>query len=610
MADDSTLRKVDAIVEPARRVSLLIYSREGAEIVQMQADHPIVIGRVHPANVAIADMSLSRQHARFELQGDRVLLEDLDSTNGTVVNGKRVKRVKVGPEDRITLGAVTVTLHVMAPTDSQLLGLDSHERFLMHLEYEVNQAKFFGRTLALLMVQSGGTVGEHVGHWYPRVRGLLRPVDRVGIYGPSALLVCMPGAQAPEAVELAQRIARQRKPSGAALLCGIALFPQAAVSVEELIEVSRVSARRATEEQPVHCQQAPPETQSAPDHSGPVVHSPAMKQIFDTVERLARSNIPVLIQGATGVGKEVVARAIHERSDRRASPLRCMNCGAIPTQLMESALFGHERGAFTGADRQVKGVFEEADGGTVLLDEIGELSPAAQAALLRVLESKQICRVGSSRELTVDVRILAATNSDLEAMCKKGSFRWDLLYRLNTMTLRIPSLAERPEDIVPLAGYFLRQACGESNRLIHSIAPRAMELLVRYPWPGNVRELRNVIERAVVVSTGDTINELDLSERLRPVADPLVPTTGARADTSTREISLLAPDEQTQTPGAESGVESELDFKDRVREFETRLIVDALRAAGGNQTEAARRLKMPLRTLVHKIKAYSIRTPR
>ena len=609
MSGDTTHRRIESIDEP--RVSLLVYGRDHAQIVQMTAERPVVIGRIPPSDLAIADMSLSRQHARFLLEGDQVVVEDLGSTNGTLVNGQRVQRAKVGADDRVALGSVTVTVHVIAPSESQLQGLDSHERFLAHLEDQVQHGKYFGRGLALLMVQTPGGVGasgEHVSHWYPKLRGLLRPVDRVGIYGPTALLIALPEAGLGEATALGDRIAGLRAAGSPALRCGIALFPGGGTSVEELLELSRVAARRATPERPVQCPAAEELAAEGDDHA-PVVQSAALREVFSTVERLARSGIPVLIQGPTGVGKEVVARAIHERSDRRSRPLRCMNCGAIPTQLMESALFGHERGAFTGADRQVKGVFEEAEGGSVLLDEIGELSPPAQAALLRVLESKQLCRVGSSREVTVDVRIMAATHCDLEDMCRAGRFRWDLLYRLNAMTLRIPALSERPEDIVPLATQFLRQACRTSQRVVRSISPRALELLVRYSWPGNVRELRNVIERAVVVAESDVITEADFSDRLRPSPSPLSPKTLVPGQHSTREIAVFATDED-RTHTDPSDEEADADFKDRVREFETSLILSALKVSGWNQTEAARRLRMPLRTLVHKIRAYGIKQSR
>jgi two-component system, NtrC family, response regulator AtoC len=590
--ESSTLRKVAAIVDHEQRVSLLVYSQDGCQMVPLTPGRSIVIGRIRPADVPIADMSLSRRHARFELVNDEVWVEDLQSTNGSCVNGRRVERCKVKPGDKIALGAVTVSVDVMTPVESQLQGLDSHDRFLSHLESEVTQARFFGRKLALLMIR--GT-GEHVSSWLSRIRAPLRPVDRVGLYGPSAVLVYLAAAGRDEAMELARAISRGQRRGELTLTCGAAIFPDTAASAEELIEVARMASQQTSPRAPVQCPQGAPLLEER--DAQVVVHSPAMRALFETVQRLAHSAIPVLIYGETGTGKEVVARAIHDTGERRRKPLRCINCGAIPRELIESALFGHERGAFTGADKQAKGVFEEADGGTVLLDEIGELSQPAQAALLRVLETKRISRVGSSKEIEVDVRILAATHRDLDAMCEASTFRLDLLYRLNTMTLKIPPLRDRPEEILPLAEIFVEQANRANSSRVKGISPAAIALLRQYSWPGNVRELRNVIERAVLVARGEMIAVDDLTERLRML--------GRGSSTNTSEIATLAREQIVDEEQSPSG--EDLDFRDRVRMFEVELILDALRASDWNQTEAARRLRIPLRTLVHKIRVYDLR---
>jgi transcriptional regulator with PAS, ATPase and Fis domain len=316
-----------------------------------------------------------------------------------------------------------------------------------------------------------------------------------------------------------------------------------------------------------------------------VIASDAMREVYDLVRKVAGATIPVLILGETGTGKEVIASAIHNASPRRPKPMRGINCGAIPATLIESVLFGHEKGAFTGAERSTPGIFEQADGGTVFLDEIGELSPAAQAALLRVLETKRVTRVGGTEEVAVDVRVLAATHRDLEQMTKSGEFRLDLLYRLNTMQIEVPPLRERVEEIEPLAELFLNEANRASGTTVKGIDPEARKLLTIYRWPGNVRELRNVMERAVIVSRGEMITPEDLSERLRGVPAP----SGSPTD--------MPP----------SDVDPDVAFKDRIKDYETQLILDALRRADGNQTAAAKMLKMPLRTLVHKIKLYGIK---
>jgi transcriptional regulator with PAS, ATPase and Fis domain len=301
-----------------------------------------------------------------------------------------------------------------------------------------------------------------------------------------------------------------------------------------------------------------------------------------TVKRLAGSTIAVLIHGETGTGKEVIARAIHDGGPRKKQPLRTINCAAIPGTLIESVLFGHEQGAFTGADKVTRGVFEQADGGSVLLDEIGELAAPAQAALLRVLETKKLTRIGGDKEIDVDVRVIAATHRDLEAMVETGKFRQDLLYRLNTITLRIPPLRERVDEIRPLAERFLKEARRQMGSDVRAIEPDALDALDGYAWPGNVRELRNVIERAVVLAEGKSITLADLTERVRGGARP-------------------------PEPEAVETAEASGDYKEHVRRYETELLLRALRKHDGNQTEAAKSLGLPLRTLVHKIQTYGIK---
>lgn len=329
----------------------------------------------------------------------------------------------------------------------------------------------------------------------------------------------------------------------------------------------------------------PPTVPRRPGHRGTaVVASPSMVRLFDTVDRVASSQLSVLICGETGAGKEVVARTIHDRSPRSGGPMRCINCGALPANLVESILFGHERGAFTGAEQRKIGVFEEASGGTVLLDEIGELSAPAQAALLRVLETRRVQRVGSTDEVAVDVRVLAATHRDLAAMCDAGTFRLDLLYRLNSVTLDVPPLRERLEELEPLMRTFIDAANLTNDRDVQGVMPEALERLLAYGWPGNLRELRNVVERAVVVASEPWITIDDLPVHIageRPPEEP-TPAFGYRLDSLQR--SLLA-----------------LDLKARVLAFEASLIVGALRATAGNQTRAAERLQMPRRTLVYRL---------
>ena len=238
--------------------------------------------------------------------------------------------------------------------------------------------------------------------------------------------------------------------------------------------------------------------------------SPAMQEIFDLIDRVASSDSTVLITGESGTGKELVAKAIHGNSSRCYMPFVAVNCGALPDSLLESELFGYEKGAFTGADHAKRGRFEMAQSGTILLDEIGDISLKTQVDLLRVLQQKEISPLGSESPIEVDVRILAATNRDLDASIKKGDFREDLFYRLNVISIHMPPLRERKEDIPLLANAFVKQQCMKMNREIVKISPPALRQLMDYHWPGNVRELENIIERALVIGAGKEILTDDL----------------------------------------------------------------------------------------------------
>ena len=284
-----------------------------------------------------------------------------------------------------------------------------------------------------------------------------------------------------------------------------------------------------------------------------------------------------------------------------------VNCAAIPAQLVESTLFGHERGAFTGAAAAQRGVFEAADGGTVFLDEVGELSLAAQAALLRVLETQRLTRVGSTREITVDVRIVAATHRDLERMAEEGQFRSDLYYRIATMVVRIPALRERRDDIPLLARRFLEGRAIDSAQAPPSIQPEALAALVAHDWPGNVRELKNAIERALVVAQDGHIELADLPERVRG-SSPAT-SNGAPAFTSgtAPATSATAPPASPAPPLTPP--HGEVDLRAEMMAHERRLLVEMLAACDWNKTKAAQRLGLPVRTLTYKMTALGISRP-
>jgi len=323
---------------------------------------------------------------------------------------------------------------------------------------------------------------------------------------------------------------------------------------------------------------------------GIVGRSEAMLEVFELVARIAPTRANVLIVGESGTGKERIARVIHHKSDRAGGPLIPLNCGAIPENLIESELFGHERGAFTGADAAKGGLFDAAHGGTIFLDEIGELPIALQPKLLRVLQERRVKPVGATAEHEVDVRVIAATNRDLESEVKAGRFREDLYFRLNVVQIDLPPLRERPEDVPLLAHTFLEKYAQEYRRPVSSISPRAMERLLAFAFPGNVRQLENVIERAVALATTETLTEAELPKTMSIPAEPERP----------RAVRV-----STDEPFPDSGV----DLDKLVDNFEFVLISRALEKAGGVKTRAAELLGLSFRQFRYKLAKHERTNP-
>ncbi len=303
-------------------------------------------------------------------------------------------------------------------------------------------------------------------------------------------------------------------------------------------------------------------------------NSSRMQEVFDMVHRVADSNATVLLRGESGTGKTLVAKALHHNSSRSAGPFVVVNCSALPETLMESELFGHEKGAFTGATESKKGRFELAEGGTLFLDEIGEISPAVQVKLLNVIQERTLQRLGSPKIITTNIRLVAATNRDLETAVKEMAFREDLYYRLNVFPVYLPPLRERRTDILLLAEYFLEKYAQENHKQIKRISTPAIDLLVQYHWPGNVRELQNCMERAVLICDDSAIKSIHLPP------------------------SLQSPDSvHSNKP---------LSLATAVENFERELIIDALKKNNGNQTKAAKNLDTSLRIINYKIHSYGI----
>ena len=317
------------------------------------------------------------------------------------------------------------------------------------------------------------------------------------------------------------------------------------------------------------------------DRQNIIGQSAAMLKLLEIVEQVAATEATILITGDSGTGKEMIANAVHANSKRKQAPFIKINCAALTETLLESELFGHEKGAFTGADRRREGKFLQADSGSIFLDEVSEMSPAMQVKLLRVLQEREVTRVGGSDVIKVDVRVIAASNKDLKKEIQMGRFREDLFYRLNVVALAMPPLRERKEDIPLLAQHFLRGFAAKNSKNVTGFTPTAMHKLVEYPWPGNVRELMNAVERAVVLSRTDFVD-----------ADELMFLTADDGDSNNRGRSGPA----AQVAGASENLP--------LTEVEKRSILEALDVCGGNKSEAARRLGITRKTLRKKLTKY------
>ncbi|MHB8874131.1 MAG: sigma 54-interacting transcriptional regulator [Myxococcaceae bacterium] len=531
----------------------------------------VSVGRSEDVDVRIDERSISRRHAVLHL-GAGLRLEDLGSANGTRVRERKLEpneTVDVHPGDLIEMGTVVLLVQREAASLGAAWQLHTHARFAERLEEECARAEGARREFAVIRLQVQGQVPA--GSVQQILAPAVRPVDLVASYGPGEYEIlamdATPGAAEALLVPLVTRLRAQ----GANVRTGIACYPRDGRAPEPLLAAcSAVS--------PV-------------EGSSFVVRDDAMQRLHKLVERIAASSISVLLLGETGVGKEIIAGELHRLSKRAAGPFLRLNCAALSETLLESELFGHEKGSFTGAVRAKPGLLETAGGGTVLLDEVGELPPSIQAKLLRVLEERQVMRVGGLKAEPIDVRFVFATNRDLEAEVARGAFRQDLYYRLNGIAVVIPPLRERLSEIEPLARDFAAQAARRDGReATPALAQSGLDVLVRYPWPGNIRELRNVMERAVLLCGDGPITEEHLALGKPRVAVLSPPPPG---------LAVPAPDPQ----GAPN-------LKGEREAAERRVIADALEKCQGNQTKAAKMLGISRRTLVARLQAYGLARPR
>ncbi|MEZ4298676.1 MAG: sigma 54-interacting transcriptional regulator [Polyangiaceae bacterium] len=583
-------------------VSILFFHRGGVEDAHLGPGESLIVGRHSPSDVRIPDRSVSSKHARLTLRDGQVLVEDLGSHNGLWIGGKRVTSCHIPASGEVMLGTAIARLSPLEPSAPP--AVVPEEEFSKELEAEVSRAEHLARSFSVLALRASRAEAERgkQGSWVTGLRDQLTRFQRVKRDGPEPeiALILLPEANEQTALETARRLAAGSGAPGDRRCVGVAVYPRDATSPHKLLDKARAALERATAEQSVVLAGAVRGTEGDASADKDPIIGASQRELYKDAKRMARVPFPVLIQGESGTGKEVLARFIHDNGPRRKKPYIAVNCGIWTESLLETRLFGHEKGAFTGAAQTRKGIFEDANGGTLFLDEIGELKLDAQASLLRVIEEQTVMRAGSTTEIKVDVRILAATNRDLKQMSEEGRFREDLYYRLHVLALEVPPLRERRDEIDLLVERFVRQ----SNQAQHSgppilgVSPEAMAMLRAYSWPGNVRELRNAIQRAVVLAE-EWIHPEDL------------PATVRRAWTDAE--SSKGPAESSKGPAPAPDARrvakedrASRDLKTGREAADKQLIEDALRKAK-NQTEAAKLLGITTRTLRRKMEQLGLK---
>jgi DNA-binding NtrC family response regulator len=550
---------------------LLVVDNDTSSIFHLPHSGAVVIGRAPDVDLRVNHASVSRRHATVRIDNGVVRIADLASHNGTRVNGESVGEARVlASGDVATVGDVVLVLNFSAPATPARAAL-GEAGWRRRLVEELERAITFKRTLAVVAVLGATPVA---------LADSLRLIDVAATGDDGGVLLLLPEVDREGAREIVER-ALAAVPGARA---GLAVCPTDAVDPDTILLEARTAARRAR-----------PGTVAEPSDAATTIElgsrsvlvaDPAMLRVFALLEKLAASQLPVLINGENGSGKDNAAYAVHHWS-KRGGPFVPVNCAALgPESLVDSELFGHEKGAFTGAATTKAGLFESAGGGTVFLDEVAELPLAVQAKLLRTLENKTITRVGDTRERPLDIRLVTATNKNLDDEVAAGRFRQDLLYRISGARVMLPPLRDRKIEIPVLARAFLEAACKQLGRASKSIAPGTMQVLLTHTWPGNIRELRNALEYAAVAAPDDTIEPYDLPPHLGGAGEaPAAPVAAPAA----REVK-----------GVFRPISEELD------ELERRRMAEALEAAGGVKTRAAQLISMPIRTFTLKAKQYKL----
>jgi Nif-specific regulatory protein len=607
------------------------------------------IGRGEENTIAISDSSVSRLHAEIVRRGRTFTIYDKESKNGVFVNSKQVKEHLLLKNDEIKIGSTIFlfdsdfdlknarysnkTIYISAPHDDTAktelptispAQLIEYERTTLELLDQV--ADLFSPSsrplpdaLNTMMNQLLVTFNAQQGFimlWDP-ILNELQPIVAAGegeqiaaskslinsaYHEKKALLssdldidyryASEPQTAAPGRSTLCAPLILEDEPIGLIQISKLGLDQYSLKDLRLLQTLARLVAISIEHSQNADKREAEPEK---PESHGVIGESRQIQDVVSMIHKVARHSSSILFTGETGTGKELFARELHRLSPRRQYPFIAINCSAIPETLFESELFGYEKGAFTGASRLQRGKAEIAHGGTLFLDEIGDLSPAVQPKLLHFLQDKVFYRVGGTRPVQVDARIIAATNTDLEQAVREGRFREDLLFRLSIVKIHIPPLRERPSDIRLLVNHFIKKCAQEIQKPILGISDDAMIMLEKYSWPGNIRELENCIERAIILCEGKILKPQYLlldSSLSTPYPAPLLSSTSQPNETARKEV--LAKTPESIVP---------------LREYERRYVQRALEQCHWNQQEAARLLQIHRNTLRKKIRDYRLKPP-
>ena len=571
--------------------------------------HPVV-GNIEVAlgrggDIVIPHVNISRRHVSMRI-GNTLEACDLGSTNATTLHGTALEPnvwvpIRVG-DVLVVGGEALVMLHdgEARSVPTRHIGREWLERGVNDgiAEHERSNTPF-----GVVVVSSRSSR-----RWMDVIGGVLLERDRLIVLSDLEAAVILSNRNAEQVHAVARALEGHLGRVGANAKVRIRNCPSDGTTVDAIIGEPAADSR-------LH------RTTMRP--SGPLVRNGAMQKLYGLVDEVAPSHVNVLILGETGVGKDVLARALHERSPRANAPFVSMNCGAMPETLLESELFGHERGAFTGAVNSKPGLLETAEGGTIFLDEVGEMPLPTQAKFLRVLEDRTVRRVGALKPKPIDVRVLAATNRDLPRDIAEGRFRADLYYRLNGLSFVVPPLRERVDEVAPLAAHFIMNAAAVLGKVPPKLSAEAKTVLEAYAWPGNIRELRNVIERAVLLARDRVITPDFLPAELtqRDTPPPRVSSTASKVSGEHRSgLPSLVDHDETNGPVSDSSFDIATGtlpimgdagrMLEEADNLERQRIVEALAKCNGNQTRAAQMLGITRRVLINRILRYDLPRPR